>query len=470
MKTSAPAALIPNPTPVLFLVTAIAILIWPDAAGTTAVVVILGLAVPTALIWLAKSPTAAIAALIVASAVPRVFVEIMGMKAHPEHIVSGALVLVAPFLWKKRERKMQWITADYWVIAYLTLIFFSSIFMSIDPRQTSKWAFEQVLAILPYFWLRLLIVNKDRFRWAFRFLLVAGSVTCAYAIISFYSNLLFGSSFGVDLEQYGNMPATYGLQYEPNILGAYGAALAVMMLVMYLREHHKKYLFGYAFFGLASMAISLSRAALLAMAFTLVLIGFFALRRGWLTRRVIFSVAAATVAAMIIVLPVVLQHYTERFSTVDVTDLSADPNTLTRAVQTVSAIDEVAKHPIFGGGVASFQLAFDWQSVGIGWEDQGWIGNTELRVLHDTGIIGLTAFLIFLIALIQGARKLLKRELSAEVEALLLSCIVYVITFQATEGTLLAFPWIQLGLIGCAVALSSAEENKKMRSTEIVPA
>lgn len=470
MKTGAPAALIPNPTPVLFLVTALAILIWPDAAGTTAVVIILGLAVPTALVWFAKSPMAAIAALVVASAVPRLFIEVMGMKAHPEHIVSGAMILVAPFLWKKRERKVQWITADYWVIAYLTLIFFSSIFMSIDPGQTSKWAFEQMLAILCYFWLRLLIVDKERFRWAFRFLLAAGSVACAYAIISFYSNLLFGSTFGVDLEQYGDMPATYGLQYEPNILGAYGAALAVMMLVMYLRERQKKYLIGYAFFGLASMAISLSRAALIATAVTLVLAGFFALRRGWLTQRVVFSVAIATVAATIIVLPVVLQHYTERFSTVDVTDFSADPNTLTRAVQTVSAFDEVAKHPIFGGGVASFQLAFDWQSMGIGWEDQGWIGNTELRVLHDTGIMGLTAFLVFLFTLIHAARKLLKRELSTEVEALLMSCVVYVITFQATEGTLLAFPWIQLGLIGSAVALSSAEENKEMRPAEIVPA
>jgi hypothetical protein len=470
MKTSAPAALIPNPTPALFLVTALAILIWPDATGTTAVVIILGLAVPTALVWFAKSPMAAIAALVIASAVPRLFVEVMGMKAHPEHIVSGAMILVAPFLWKKRERKVQWITADYWVIAYLVLIFFSSIFMSIDPGQTSKWAFEQMLAILFYFWLRLLIVDKERFRWAFRFLLAAGSVACAYAIISFYSNLLFGSTFGVDLEQYGDMPATYGLQYEPNILGAYGAALAVMMLVMYLRERHKKYLIGYAFFGLASMAISLSRAALIATAVTLVLAGFFALRRGWLTQRVILSVAIATMAATIIVLPVVLQHYTERFSTVDVTDFSADPNTLTRAVQTVSAFDEVAKHPIFGGGVASFQLAFDWQSMGIGWEDQGWIGNTELRVLHDTGITGLAAFLVFLFTLIHAARKLLKRELSTEVEALLLSCFVYVITFQATEGTLLAFPWIQLGLIGSAVALSSAEENKEMRPAEIVPA
>jgi len=36
---------------------------------------------------------------------------------------------------------------------------------------------------------------------------------------------------------------------------------------------------------------------------------------------------------------------------------------------------------------------------------------------------------------------------------LMLGALVYSLTFQATEGTLLAFSWVHLGLIGCAVSI-----------------
>src|SRR5215475_6368598 len=160
MKTGSSVASIPNPTPLLFLLTAIALLLWPDAIGLTAMAVIAAIAVPFTLYWLAKSPQVAIVALLVASAVPRIFIEIAGLKARPEHIISGLIICVIPFLWKKLEQPVQWILPDYFVLAYIALIFFSSVFMSADPSQTGKWAAQQVLAILPYFFLRVLITDR----------------------------------------------------------------------------------------------------------------------------------------------------------------------------------------------------------------------------------------------------------------------------------------------------------------------
>jgi hypothetical protein len=49
--------------------------------------------------------------------------------------------------------------------------------------------------------------------------------------------------------------------------------------------------------------------------------------------------------------------------------------------------------------------------------------------------------------------KILKRELHPELLALLLAGVVYGVTFQATEGTLLEFFWVHIGLIGCAVSI-----------------
>jgi O-antigen ligase len=85
--------------------------------------------------------------------------------------------------------------------------------------------------------------------------------------------------------------------------------------------------------------------------------------------------------------------------------------------------------------------------------EAGWIGNTEMRVLHDTGALGLGVFLLFLLALAVGARKILKRKSNPELTALLFAALVYCISYQATEGTLLAFTWIHLGLIGCALSI-----------------
>ncbi|HET9282503.1 MAG TPA: O-antigen ligase family protein [Candidatus Angelobacter sp.] len=420
-----------------------------------------GILIPVALVAMAKSPQVAIAALVMAAAVPRLSIEIMGLNARPEHLISGMLICVLPFIWKKRTRPIEWIRPDYWLIAYIALIFFSSVFMSVEPGQTAKWAVQQTLAILPYFFLRIFIVDRQDFRWAFRALLVVGAVTLGYAILCFYSHIFLGSAFGVEVEQYGDIAATYGLQFEANILGGYSAALAAMMLTMYLWQREKKFLIGCTFFGLIAMTISLSRAALIAAVVGIGMVGLVALTRRLINRKVVFSFAAATLGALLLVAPFVIKHYTERFSTVEIADPTADPNTLTRAVQTISAVDEIEKHPIFGGGTASFQLAFDWNEFGAGWEDQGWISNTELRVLHDTGIVGLAAFIIFVLSLVWLAWKVLKRESSPELIALLAGGVVYCITFQATEGTLLAFPWVHLGLIGCAVSIMGRGEKSE---------
>lgn len=468
MKTGSSAASVPNPTPLLFLLTAIALFAWPDAAGITTLVIAGAIAIPIAVVSIVRSPQLAIAALLTASAIPRLFIEIGGLKARPEHIVGGMMICIIPFLWKKRERPVEWIKPDYWLVAYVALIFFSSVFMSIDPKQTTKWAIQQTLGIVPYFFLRVLITDRERFRWAFRALLAVGAAASAVAILCFYSYTFFGTALGVEVEQYeGGVAATYGLQFEANILGAYSGSLAVMMLVMYLWERQKKFLIGSTFFGLIAMAISLSRAALIATLFAVALAGLLAFMRKRLTWKATFSFAAASLAALLLVAPFLLQHYTERFSTVEISDPTSDPNTLTRAVQTVAAVDEIGKHPIFGGGTASFQLAFNWEDLGADWEDQGWIGNTELRVLHDTGIVGLLTFIIFLVSLVWLARKALKRESSPELIALLAGAVVYCVTFQATEGTLLAFTWVHIGLIACGVAVMSRQENHANSTREV---
>jgi hypothetical protein len=456
MKIGSSTASIPNPTPLLFFITATALLLWPDTSGVTALLVVVAIAVPIAMVWLSSSASAAVIALILAAAIPRLYLDIGGLKARPEHLICGALCISILFLNKRRRQPVQWIWPDYVLMAYAGLNIFSSLFMSIDPKQTIKWALQQVLVILAYFFLRVLVEDRKSLRKAVMALLAIGSVTVAYGIICFYSNLILGSELGVTVGQYGDIAATYGLQFEANILGSYSGALAVMMLVTYLYDRRRRFLVGFAL-TFAGMAISLSRGALGATFIGLLIVAVFSIRKRLLTRKLLLGISQATLCALLLVLPVVLSQYTERFSTVDISDPTSDPNTLTRVVQVGSALDEILKHPVWGGGTSSFQLAFDWQSLGTEWEDQGWIGNTEMRVLHDTGLVGLVVFVTFLVSLYRRSKTVLKLESNPELFALLASAAVYCVAFQATEGTLLAFPWVHLGLLGCAISVSASK-------------
>ena len=457
MKIGSSTASIPNPTPLLFLITATAVLLWPDASGVTALLIAAAIAVPIAAFWLSYSAAGAVIALIIASTAPRLFVEIGGLKARPEHFICGILCISIFFLWKKRTQPVRWIWPDYLLMAYAAINIFSSLFRSIEPGQTIKWALQQVLIILAYFFLRVLIQDRKDLRKAFMAMLVVGAVAVGYGIICFYSNLIFGTEFGMTIAQYGDLSAPYGVQYEANLLGSTSGALSVMMLVMYLYEHRRRFLVGFAL-ALAGMAISLSRGALGATVIGLGVVAIFSLRKELLNRQVLANVAKATLCSLLVVLPAVVPQYAERFNTMDIGEPAMDPNTLTRVVQVSSAFEEVLKHPMLGGGTSSFQLAFDWQALGEEWEDQGWIGNTEMRVLHDTGVVGLVIFVAFLVSLYRRSRKVLKLGPNPVLVALLASALVYCISFQATEGTLLAFSWVHLGLIGCAISVFFASE------------
>jgi O-Antigen ligase len=396
--------------------------------------------------------------LIAASVLSRFFLEIANLKARPEHVMAGLLCLALPWVWNRRENRFEWTRADKLLIGYMIVNLISSWFMSPSPGQNINWALQQLLAILPYFFLRFIVRREDSFRSVFRFFMVVIALEAAYGILAVYSNLLLGTDFGLSLEQYDEMAALYGTMYEPNFLGAYCAAGAVMMLAMYVKRPNRWYMAGYMV-TFATMAASFSRAALVACILVLLLLLFVGLKRQLINFKMLARIALATALVIAALSPILWRSYQQRFSTVEVGDVTADPNTLTRTVQLAMGIDQWLDHPLLGNGTASFQLLFDWGRLGTDWEALGWLGNTEIRILHDTGLIGFCLFAGFLIYLIDAARGLLRRQSIPELSALLWGCAVYLLTFQTTEGTLLAFAWVHIGLIACAVAAYSNRQQ-----------
>ena len=462
MKSSSPSRSIPDPTFLLFLV--VATVAWALLAGDeTTRLIVCGVALVPVGVWLlhrlATSAATGSALLVVAAAMPRGAVEIGKMNARPEHIAAGLLCLAVPFLLMQRKQRTPWIYADFLLLAYVALTLFSSLFISVAPQQTARTAVQQTLAILPYYFLRVLAGDRPGFRWAFRVFLIVGALEAAYGVICYYSYLLFGTEFGVTVGQYGELPGPYGTQYEANLLGAYCGATAVVMLAMYVQERRRASLVGYGI-CMAGMAISLSRAAVGATVIGLALLTLWAQKKGWLTKRVLASVATATLLVALAILPALASSYVERFSTVDISDPTADDNTAYRVLTWGLALDSIANHPLLGNGAGSFQAEYTSEEIFVENESGVWISNSGLRVLHDTGLVGFAVFLLFLAALARKAWRFMKDRPDPRLAALLLGTVVYCVTFQFTEGTLLAFTWVHLGLIACALCLPSVDGDQ----------
>jgi O-antigen ligase len=206
--------------------------------------------------------------------------------------------------------------------------------------------------------------------------------------------------------------------------------------------------------------ISFSRSVLLALPVAALFVVWAAIRRGQFRIRKLIPLAIGFALVLLAIGPFVLGFVRERFSTIDPSELGADATSLTRIVQMAVAAEDVQAHPVLGTGTASFQLFFNWDDYIPGMQGDsdagGWVGNTPLRILHDTGIVGLVIFLMFLGFLgraIQKAVRKAEHGTKTALVALSAGLLLYAITFQATEATILAFTWVHLGLLAAAVKL-----------------
>jgi O-antigen ligase len=284
-------------------------------------------------------------------------------------------------------------------------------------------------------------------------MLLIGAAGALYALVCFYSNRFFATEFGVEVGQYGQIPGIYGTQLEANILGSYSGACLIIMLVMYFQRKSREFLWGAAIV-FAGLLISLSRAATIATGAALTVTLLYSAWTRLLDRRSFMAVLATFAAVGLLLAPSVIPLYTERFSTLDVSDVTTDDNTRVRVLTLGSAFEDIIEHPFLGTGTASFQLGFDYKEIGYGDIDiGGWIGNTEVRILHDTGLVGLAVFSVFIVVLVSRSWKIARSGRRPELLGLLFAGVVYSISFQATEGTMMSFAWIHIGMIAAGVAV-----------------
>lgn len=399
-------------------------------------------------------PYGALGVLLAASLMPRFTISIGGWNARPEHY---AIALIVVWLLLRRvfagSQGVPLIGADYCIAAYILWNYVSSVLASPDPKQTLRWALLNNLAILPYFIIRVLAVNRTVLEWLFKVFVLTGIIESGYAILAFVCHHLIGSTFGVEVDQYAaGLGGIYGTQYEPNLLGSYCACLAIILIVLYFANvSRSRWLIAGIVVALAAMLFSLARAALLSF----VLISVFLLVWGLLCGKLrLGAVLPLLIILCLLLVPVAVlggKNVAARFSNWSEEGLQADTDTMGRFVAWSAAIQNIAEHPIVGNGTASFQLVADARELPI-LGNRPWVGNSAIRILHDTGIIGLALFGLVIIAFGKQVRRVTKfHQRGTEwIVALSAGCLIYALAFLSTDGTMLGFFWVHLGLLASA--------------------
>jgi O-Antigen ligase len=409
-------------------------------------------------------PTGAIALLIAGSAVPRIVWSVANLHIHPEHLVVFAALVAVLAKRAYRLDRFNLQTFDYFLIAYVALNYFSSAFASPEPGSTLRWAVLHTVVILSYFLLRLLVQTREMLWNAWMVLLIAGGAAALYGCVAFVSNRLFGTSFGVETEQYGTIPGTYGTQYEANIFGSYTACVAIMFLAGFLmsRDRNRKWWVGGFLAGTLALVISMSRAVLLSFPLVVLVVFWMTAKAQHLETRRVVKIALLATIMLLLSTPFLVPMLQERFSKLtDVSGLTEDESSLSRLIQIKVAVDDIHDHPVFGTGTASFQLFFHWEDYVPEFADAaGWLGNTPLRLLHDTGVVGLAVFLGFIASLAWRFRRVAHysdHRTRTVLVAMMCGTVLYAITFQFTEATLLAFTWVHLGLLASGIVILEKE-------------
>jgi O-antigen ligase len=420
---------------------------WIRAAAVALAVLIVGL-----MAW----PYGILALLIGASAMPVFFVEVGGWNARPEHF-AASFALVAVGIWLlagKRPLKLN--RLDYCILSFIAANFLSSAVGSSSPASTLKWALQNCLAVVFYFLIRVLIQDAKVLGRAFHIFLSVAVIESVYGIFCYLSHQLFDTSFGMSIGQYQDVAAPFGSMYEPNLFGAYTASAAVIFFSLYLFAGHRvRDLVCFLIAAIASF-LSFSRANFVA----LLVVGAYLF---WKSHRQtegkplrkLLTVGLIAALILAVFLSPLGQIVRDRFMNLFYEGLTEE-TTVTRAIVLQQALQEIPGHLLIGRGTASFNLTFDWATYMPAWAgEKTWIGNAPLRVLHDTGLLGLASIAAFFVIAWLKVRRAVKApsHKNSLVVAMWAGLTIYAISYQSTDGTILAFTWVQLGLLASAATL-----------------
>lgn len=390
----------------------------------------------------------------------------------------GLIILVRWIRYGMRDRS--WIRAAVLVGVYGVVVFLSLIYAN---------DFERAQAAFSDFWkdgvLTVLIVilmqRPASFRLAMWALIAAGIVMSTLSVVQYLTGDFGNNFYGFAQAGFQNI---YGETDDYRIAGPVGDpnfyAQIILTLIplavnrfLYEKNLVLKLTALYAMMVMAlTVMFTFSRGA--ALAFAVVVLLLLAYRR----------LRSGTVAAGLIVFVVVAQFipalYVDRlFTVVEVArgsgDVKDEVSLRGRASEAIVAYQMFRDNPLFGVGVGNYPRLYQTYSRPLGLDprtEERQAHNLYLEVAAETGLFGLTVFLLILLAIFRGlwrAHAIFSRErndeMAAAVAMFTFGFIGYLTAAMFIHGAYIRYFWLLAGMALAlpAVARSFQAERRLIR-------
>ena len=396
-----------------------------------------------------KWPLSAITLVIVATALNRYRFDIAGWGLKIEYIAIVYICVIWAIQLLARKSRVQVDQKDWILIVWLLINLLSSSINAPDRNKSLKYFVLLGLMVLMYLVLVQLLSNERTLHKAVVLFLMVGTLTSLFGILARWL-YAFGLNLGVQIDPSTKEPIPYGTLWEGNIFGSYTMSFALCFLALLstseIRKRHRLVLWSGFIVNFSATLLSLSRGAYLGFAGGLLMIFLF-VRKNFL-RRWFFAI---TIVGLLLLISYGSLTVDESRSPIITRALSLSNFTEAswqgRLYYYQQALDSWKVHPLIGWGTGSFGQLYTYVTVKL----PAWVGNLEIRMLHDSGFLGVCAFVLFLIMVIGNAmRAVVKTRTSFNRNLLitfLVSFIGLLIAYQATEATWLGFTWVHIAFL-----------------------
>ncbi len=401
-------------------------------------------------------PFSGVATLIIAALLTRFRFDVGPASVRPEHVAALAVAAVG-FTQLGLERRRLRMPAAVWFALFWWLInLFSGLAVSPDAAMGLQNALR--IAFLPLTFLLVLNLIPDARWWrrSVSFFLAAGVLEAAYGIVA-RALYPFGLNLGVQVSWNFTEPIPYGTFEEGNLFGSHTASWAILLLMILfaaerIHDSRKRQLLRGVglLILLGALLLSLSRAAWIMFLAGGALVVILERRYAWdQANRLALTLVAAPlfVVGLFSLVPYLPSSLPMVERLQSFLNLGFDATFSARLADWAMALQDWRAHPLSGWGPGSF-----FALHGMLRAHPAWISNLTVRLLQETGIIGLLVFFGFLTTLLAPAIKTLRRPLAAMDRALLLGLVIsYAVllglAYQSTDGIWLAASWVHAGLI-----------------------
>jgi len=409
-------------------------------------------------------PFSGVVLLIVAALLTRFRFDLGPITVRPEHL-AAVMVATMGFAQLAIERRALRMPAAAWfALLWWGVNLFSGLIFDPDPHMGLQNALRIFLLALTFILLVNLIPDRKWWRRAVAVFLAAGVLEAAFGIFA-RGVYPFGVNLGVQVSWNFTEPIPYGTFEEGNLFGSHTASWAIILLMVIfaaerVHDSRKRQLLRMAGLGIVLMALllSLSRAAWIMFLAGATLVVIFEYRNAWAqANRFILALVAVPLLVFGLLsiapyLPASLPFVNRLQSFLN---LGFDATFSARLSDWSMALQDWRQHLWTGWGPGSF-----FAIHGMLRAHPAWISNLSVRLLQETGVIGMIAFVGFVATLLLPAIKTVRGKIDLLDRGVLLGLIIsYAVllglAYQSTDGIWLTASWVHAGLIAAGTRVLS---------------